>query len=350
MYVHPKLQRFLTQLDTLESNLRTRGINRMGRDVTDPHHAVKVQTAKEFIAREPQLEGQPATISFRHSGWANARNKVARALRSSEISDKTVGRFLNCGRRQWVVREKAGERRYRVMGNYCKSRWCVPCGRAKATVLQMALRNRLEATPTRFVTLTLRHDDKPLKVMLDKLYECFRKLQRTKLWTDCVTGGAAFLEIKRGKGSSQWHPHLHCIVKGGYLPQKKLSQVWRAITTDSHIVDVRLVRKPNEVCNYITKYVTKPLDRSVIDDEATLIEAINTLHGRRSMTTFGDWRSVPLKPTTQPCDYEPVAYLDTLLEHARNGTAWALGVYAELRRLPNSMKEHRDVDGFDYDP
>lgn len=350
MYVHPRLKRFLASLDLLESNLKCRGHNRFTQERGWKANALGVQTAKEFIEREPSLPGQPVGISFRHSCWFHDRNRVYRAMAKAKVSESTRTRFNACGRRQWVVREKAGQRRFRVMGNYCKSRWCVPCSRSKAYVIRQALASRMFDGPTRFVTLTLRHDAKPLRVMLDKLYACFRRLQLTELWKTCVTAGASFLEIKVSKADGEWHPHLHVLVKGKYLPVKKLSQVWHAITKDSYIVDVNLVRDDRKIVHYVTKYLTKPLDASVLRSEPHLIEAIDTLQGRRSLITLGEWRGTPLKPKTEPCEYEPVAYLDTLLEHARNGTMWALEVYGQIRRLPNSGKSASYVVADDYDP
>jgi hypothetical protein len=204
--------------------------------------------------------------------------------------------------------------------------------------------------PTRFVTLTLRHRNESLKFMLDRLYRSFRKLQLTDFWQQRVTAGASFLEVKASRLGTGWHPHVHILCKGKFIPALKLKQIWKAITGDSYIVDVTLVREQRKVVDYVTKYLTKPLDSSVIRSESHLVEAINTLQGRRSLITFGSWRGTPLKPKTEPQDYEPVAYLDTLLRHAREGNLWALHVYAQIRRLPNCGKVYEPINGDDYDP
>jgi len=350
MYVHRRLAKLATYLDHHESS----------RSHPDHHtfefprdwmpSAAVTQTAKEFIEREPTYDDEPLQVSFRHSCWHLDRSRVHRALRASKVSPATVMRFVDCGSLAYVVREKSEKERFRVVGNYCKSRWCVPCARAKSFVLRDSLFERMHNRQLRFVTLTIKSHGQPLGAMVKHLYDSFAKLKRTDFWINKVAGGVAFLEVKRQASATRWHPHLHCIVEGKFLPQKVLSQLWRAITEDSHIVDVRLVKDQRSAANYVTKYCTKPMDNSVIKHEASLIEAINTLAGKRMMITFGTWRGIPLKPKTTPADYTPIARLDKVLERARQGHSWALTIYARLRRLPDCERPHEYVDPDDYDP
>lgn len=335
MYVNPKLARRLALLDTHESNLHWYGVNRFGReDSLDDDTLTAAQTA-EFLEHEENVSDEPFPVTFRHSGWQNDRKRVQRAMKLANESHSARRRFGECGSRAWVIREKTGQRRYRVAGNYCKHRWCVPCGKARSRVVKEALQTRITGERCRFVTLTIRTKDLTLKEALAKLLDNFRRLQRTKLWTTCVDGGVAIVEVKRNKLKTDWHPHLHCVVTGRFLPQNVLSQVWKSITKDSFIVDVRAVDNPRIASNYITKYVTKPVDRSVLNHLESLAEAIEAMRGRRTIITFGQWRGTPLRPTNGPSDYELVANLQTLIDHARRGEASALYIYAQLRGLPH---------------
>jgi len=152
----------------------------------------------------------------------------------------------------------------------------------------------------------------------------------------------AFLEVKRNKSDTAWHPHLHLIVTGQFIPQKILSQVWKATTKDSDIVDVRVVPQNNRIAHYVTKYLTKPVDQSVIRNHESLVEAISTLAGRRSIITFGDWKSVRFKTRIDSREYVIVARLDTLLRAALANEASALAIYAQLRHLPHVHKQVLD--------
>lgn len=54
-------------------------------------------------------------------------------------------------------------------------------------------------------------------------------------------------------------PHLHVVVRGGYLPQWWLSQVWSEIHL-SPIVDVRAIRQRAGLAGYLAKYMGKSSD------------------------------------------------------------------------------------------
>ena len=55
-----------------------------------------------------------------------------------------------------------------------------------------------------------------------------------------VDGGRYSIEIKRGKNSGLWHPHLHAVILCHLKPDaEKLAQEWHNVTGDSFIIDVR---------------------------------------------------------------------------------------------------------------
>lgn len=335
MYVHPKLERDIASLDSLEIMRHCRGIHSFGRDPSKSNGPGNVNRASEYYQQEAPFAGRLSPDSFRHSNWRDRREQTMRAIASTDASLAVLNRFCECGNRAYVVRELTGERQYRVLGNYCKSRWCEPCARARGGVVARCLTEAMEGSQCRFVTLTVRSVNESLKVLIDRLLVAFRKLQRSKFWIARVTGGAAFLEVKRSKNGERWHPHLHLVVQGKFLPAKILSQLWHAITGDSYIVDVRLVRDRASAVNYITKYCTKPIDSTVYKSQERLIEAIEAMHGRRTINTFGGWRGIRMRPTGTIDEYEVVARLEDLLDRCAGGSPHALMIYAALRRLPD---------------
>lgn len=78
---------------------------------------------------------------------------------------------------------------------------------------------------------------------------------------------AAFKEIRRrGYKIASWvaviEPpnHIHLVINSEFIPQRELSNIWKTVTGDSFIVDIRKVnmgRNPKAVAAYITKYLAK---------------------------------------------------------------------------------------------
>ena len=182
---------------------------------------------------------------FRHYNWREKRTKVTQALINAGTGTAAMTAFTNCGS-DCQVEYSDTEGRYRVMACYCHSRHCEPCMRAKSSLITNNLRTILKSRPDsrfRFITLTLRHSDAPLRQQIQRLYSCYKELRRAKQWKASQKGGAATLEIKWIPATKKWHPHLHIISEGEYLSTYDLSATWRHITGDSHVVDIRLISR-----------------------------------------------------------------------------------------------------------
>ena len=55
-----------------------------------------------------------------------------------------------------------------------------------------------------------------------------------------AAGGVMSIEVKRGRNSGLWHPHVHMIWLCNQAPSaSQLSKEWLELTGDSYIVDVR---------------------------------------------------------------------------------------------------------------
>lgn len=232
--------------------------------------------------------------SFRHSGWRSTRVRTAAALHEVYGPSNRYLRFNTCGANAHVYRNKKDPDRFQIRSETCHDRWCVPCSRTRARGLAATLADHIGKRQTRFITLTLKSSTEPLKGLLDKLLSCFRKLRRTTVWQSTQDGGAAFLEVKWNPQTSRWHPHLHIVSQGRYIPQHLLRMAWNQITVNSFIVDVRPINSRPGLCSYVTKYVSSPISHSVTNDPDLLVQAIKALHGRRTCTTYGCWRGLRL--------------------------------------------------------
>jgi hypothetical protein len=194
----------------------------------------------------------------------------------------------------------------------------------------MNVLDRLHGHRARFLTLTLRSHHQSLTELLDKLNACFTRLRTRPLWRKAVTGGVSFIEVKWNDELQRWNVHLHAIIQGTYMHQALLSKLWKRITGDSLIVDIRAVRDNAHVTRYVTKYASKPLSHTVVLDPDRLDEAIHALKGRRLATTLGDWRGVLLTPKQDEESWENLGYLDVMYRDASAGNAFAISVLSSL--------------------
>lgn len=274
---------------------------------------------------------QTSDIAFRHSGWARLRHRVFDALCRVSISLGRLERFANCGSGAWVYRAIEDHDRYSVRSATCRDRWCQPCAQHRGLILAANLAAHCDRRSIRFVTLTLKHSPDPLRDQLDRLYRCFARLRRNECWASRVSGGAAVLEVTYNARAGTWHPHLHCLVEGAYIPHAELRSAWLRITCDSFVVDIRNCPDSAHAARYVAKYVAKPWAHSWINRPQQLDEAVLALHGRRACLTFGSWRGVLLTQTDTVYTWEPIAPLQKLLFLAATGEPHAVAILANLK-------------------
>lgn len=147
------------------------------------------------------------------------------------------------------------------------------------------------------VTLTVKDGEdleerfKHLTRSVQRLHKC--RTGKGQYSEACKADGAVWsYEFKRGKNSGQWHPHVHAVWLCETPPdQMSLSEQWKAITRDSHIVDVRpfhegqdVVEGFLEVFKYAVKFSDLPLDDNW--------HGYKTLAGKRLIASFGVFRGV----------------------------------------------------------
>jgi len=85
------------------------------------------------------------------------------------------------------------------------------------------------------------------------------------------------------------------------------------------VVDIRMVRNLEKIARYVAKYVSKPFDRSIIDQSELLDELITATKKRRMVLTFGDWRGIRLTHTVEDRDWEMLGSLDSIARAAHSG-------------------------------
>lgn len=206
-----------------------------------------------------------------------------------------VDRLHSCRRTAWFVRNSdTGE--VRVAANSCHLRWCPVCANSRRNYITHDVTDWIgNARRPKFLTLTLRHSEQPLFFQIRRLYKSFIKLRRRKFFTKAVPGGIWFFQVKKSESDNLWHPHLHCLIYGDYMPIKHLKRLWYKATGDSEIVDIRPINDPRGAAADVARYASSPgtLIGLSLDDSCELVDAMD---GRRICGAWGTGRAVSLRP------------------------------------------------------
>lgn len=276
--------------------------------------------------------------TFRHGGWRNMRERIRQSLTRQNAGNNRLRRWDECGRFAWLVRDRNNEDRFGVRAAYCHDRFCVPCGRAKALTYAHNVAEHAKDRSVRFLTLTQQSTTEGVRELLDRLYDRFRRLRNRRQWQSHVIGGVAFLEVKYNPKLDRWNVHLHTLIEGRYFDHALIRSMWKEVTGDSWIIDVRALGSREAAVAYVTKYAAKAIDAQTTHYPDKLDEAVAALAGRRTCTTFGSWRGLRLAHAEPDGQWDHVMPLTQLFEMAETGDAYALHVLEHLRRNPHQPR------------
>lgn len=273
-----------------------------------------------------------AEILFRHGQWSRIRAQVRAALLASHAPALRIERFDNCGG-GCVIQYSRTEGRHRILASHCHDRFCWPCGDARGREIRERLLAWIQGQNARKIELTIKHrPSESLSDLIDRLYASFRRLRQRLYWKGRTNGAVAFLEVKRSDDGG-WHPHLHVLHVGRIMTHQRLSAEWRKATGGSFVVWLRPIRSAGKDIRYVTKYCTKPMDPSILDDPDSLLECLVALRGRRMWLSTGKHRPCGLEDRPQAAaDWRTVGRLDTIIHEAHNGAEWARGILVSLNR------------------
>lgn len=169
----------------------------------------------------------------------------------------------------------------------CRDRLCPLCARIAARQTSQRVKSVISRwDQCRHLTLTLKSTDDPLTMQIDLLLRSFRRLRQRRWWSDRVAGGIGTVEVTFNESTGRWHPHLHLLLNGTYLPQAELSDQWVGVTGDSSIVHITAVHSRKDAAGYVAKYVSKPADVAQLD-QPQAVELALALAGRRTVIAFG---------------------------------------------------------------
>lgn len=280
---------------------------------------------RQTTAGDPSYESFRATLRKQDPDeWDAAESAYAGSGQMNV--PKILSRLRACRTDAWFVRHKdTGE--VRVSSDTCGLRWCPPCSHAREVRAAAAVANWIpQQQYPKFLTLTIKHSALPVVDQIDQLYAAFRRFRKMKWFSDRCTGGIWFFQIKLSETDDRWHPHLHCIVTGKYLPLRKLSAEWLKATSDSYVLDIRMVKDHKNAANEVARYCARPVRLSRLSVLARA-EMVDAFHGRRLCGTWGTGRTVSFsaKPVYVRDDWQTLAsWFSVKLTEDRDPTARAI--------------------------
>jgi len=205
----------------------------------------------------------------------------------------------NCRSFAWFKRSKITGK-VRVHGSACHLRWCPLCAEAHAAFLGESVREWYNhALHPKLLTLTLKSADLPLADEINRLYINFNRLRNQAWFSSRIAGGIWFFQVTSNETTYQWHPHLHVLLDGEFLPHSELQARWLKLTGDSDIVDIRGCWSPQSASNHVARYATRPGALASVPDLLTQ-ELLAALEGRRICGSWGSARSVRLHRPAAP--------------------------------------------------
>jgi hypothetical protein len=276
------------------------------------------------------IEALPSRVN--RYGLAKTRAlDVAEYIGSLPDEGKLAKRVYDCGEyllfRHYFTVDQV---RLHAASFCCKHLLCPLCAirrGSKALQAYLPRYKHLKAQEARLrpflVTLTVK--DGP---DLAERFKHLHKAQR-ELWKRTHRGyrQTAFLgieaavwsyEVKRGKGSGLWHPHLHMVALAEHSPdQVELRREWEEITGDSWSCDVRPIDEEDPASGFLEvfKYALKFSDMTPADT----FHAFQVLAGKRLVGSAGKFRGIEISEDLTDAPLDDLPYVELFYRYMAGG-------------------------------
>jgi len=211
---------------------------------------------------------------------------------------KEADRFENCRDRLLMFRCRDEGRQFAVVET-CKSRICPECQKVvRQTYFRQWYRYicrmpKVGGKQLMLLTLTVRCSGQVDDVQIKRRFHQVREFlelvygtradrkQKIKRHSMKQNGNGAIAVAEVGQ---RWNLHFHLLVYGPRVPQAQLAQLWRDVTGDSYVVDIRRVGKLRGGVWEVLKYMAKV---PFADGVAEYVQYLSVLKGTRRVHTFG---------------------------------------------------------------
>lgn len=308
--------RFWNRLDTTNSNFR-------GDTFCDLRQLIPPDLAKELADHD------------------RIRTHLAKIF-SSQIDltcQKRANRLYACQQAHLLFSNVLPEARQKttVIPYACNSRFCPACSREKSRRTYNRVVDTLgplfesHQMHIQWITLTIQNPPAgSLASGVKDLQHAFRRLRRPhemngkrgrqwNCWTESVRGYLHNLEVSFNPSNSSWHPHIHIIYSGDFIPWRDLKSEWsKALRPTGRKGDIKIgeayyvdahgnkhscsssddARDILECFVEVTKYTLKPFESDI--PPARILELTDALFNKRLFGSGGDFLLPPeqLRDTT----------------------------------------------------
>jgi hypothetical protein len=165
-------------------------------------------------------------------------------------------------------------------------------------------------------------------------------------------GGVGSVEVKRGKNSGLWHPHLHAIVlHDEWLDVGELRREWKEITGDSVNVDLRELecsksRNFEELegeLQEVFKYAMKFSEMSLEDNWS----AFSELRGKRLLRAWGSLWGVKIPDDLSDENElaEDLPFIERIWIYRKFASGYVEGDAGSLAWFKRELRRQGGVDG-----
>lgn len=255
---------------------------------------------------------------------------------------KLATRIEECGKAAWLCQSDDGSKAKLAVFR-CRSRLCPTCGAKRARrVAARATAACGQMDSRRFLTLTIKSNDAPLHEQFQRLTAAFKALRRSKFWKALCPGGIFTLQCTYNPQRDQYHPHIHAVITGDFIPQARLKEKWLKITGDSNNVDIRPVHSASEIASYIATYISKTNDPTDLPDHRIGDWALQ-IHGLRLFNTFGSLHNVKIdtREKEDKVTMRRVISMNWLVAEAQSGdqeARYIVSLCTQLKRDNNQVQ------------
>jgi len=236
----------------------------------------------------PELQHQTALQEAIHEPHQADRDRTIQALAASELDllRTEARRLAGCASSVHLYIDPAAGKVTEYV-HRCKSRLCPFCARFRSAHVADQMQALVDVmTHPRHLVLTVHSRPAPLTEQLADLRNWFAKFRRTPFWRKNVSTGVYTIEVTKNSDTGLWHPHLHILFDGKYLPFKVIQQLWHEITAGSEIVWIEEVYNRQGAVRELCKYIGKPA-KSKAWTHADIREYALAIRGTRMVQTFG---------------------------------------------------------------
>lgn len=240
------------------------------------------------IAREaPGLDVSVGGPSLDHQKKARSRLNVERALVAAgwyEVADKVH----DCGRTGQTIRCNICGGEW-IAVDRCHHRLCPYCAPIRAAKLY-ELHKHLAGRPNlKHLILTFKNTPELSREYITWMISCFTRLRRRQLFARAWRGGVYAMEFTYTEAKG-FHPHIHAMVDGDYVPQAEIAQAWLAITGNSEVVWIERAKRSKQAL----KYILKP-SNELLNSPKALDSLLSAVLGRHFVSGWGRWYRVTEK-------------------------------------------------------